>query len=305
MKYLKLYENYINESIDVYHGSTTNFKKFDLSKIGSGDGKSLGGWGIYFTDKKSVADGYYTTSGFVKKYKIDDGPYFDFDDTFYDDGSIIEKLKQKRIKSSEIRELETDYIAYPDTTNKDVYEWLSHVLGSKKKASLFLDDLGYVGTKFKDRWDSDATNYVIFNPKYIIREVPMGDEYYESEYESVNDNDFIFHGTSKGAALNIQRDGYMKPNNTGEEKPSISFTNDLRYAEYYAKSKGGNDKMVILRTKLNSNFKLSPKIRNNKGDEYITFEKISSNELEIKTTNGWKPLNGWDVIFNEPLTEKN
>jgi hypothetical protein len=301
MKYLKLFESYINESIDVYHGSTTRFKTFNLSKIGSGDGKSLGGWGIYFSDKKSVADGYFATGGFVKKYKIEDGPYFDFEDIFYDYDSVIEKLKKKRVKASEIRELETDYQAYPDTTNKDIYEWLSHVLGSKKKASLFLSDLGYIGTKFSDRWDSDAINYVIFHPKDIIREVPMGDEYYESEYESVSDNDFIYHGTSKGAALNIQRDGYMKPNNTGEEKPSISFTNDLRYAEYYAKSKGGNDKMVILRTVLNNDFKLSPKIRNNKGVEYITFEKIQSVNLEIKTPSGWKPLNEWNVIFDEPL----
>ena len=167
---LKLFESFINESIDVYHGSTTRFKTFNLSKIGSGDGKSIGGWGIYFTDKKSVADGYYTTGGFVKKYKIDDGPYFDLDDQFYDD-NFIEKLKKKKVKSSDLEEFKTDILGYPDTTNLQVYNWLSYVLGSKKKSSLFLDDLGYIGNKFEDRWESGATNYVLFNPKYIITEI--------------------------------------------------------------------------------------------------------------------------------------
>jgi hypothetical protein len=322
MKYLKSFKqineslnidwlvNEINESIDVYHGSTTKFKTFNISKIGSGDGKSLGGWGIYFSNKKSVSSRYVTTGGSIKKYKILEGPYFDLnDDTFRYESSFLDKLKKRKVKSSDIKQFETEILENTDSTNQQAYDWLSNTLGSKKKASLFLSDLGYIGTKFTDRWDSDAINYVIFDPKDIIREIPIGeyDEYeseydeYESEYESISNNDFIYHGTSKGAALNIQRDGYMKPNNTGEEKPSISFTNDLRYAEYYAKSKGGNNKMVVLRTDLNSSFKLSPKIRNNKGVEYVTFEKIQSHKLEIKTSSGWKPLNEWNVIFDEPL----
>ncbi len=303
MKYLKLFESYINESIEVYHGSSTRFKTFNTSKIGSGSGNSLGGWGIYFSNKKSVSSHHITTGGSIKKYKILDGPYFDLDDdTFRHKYSFLDKLKKRKIKSSDIKQFETDILENIDATNQQVYDWLSHVLGSKKKASLFLYELGYIGTKFSDKWDSEAINYVIFNPNDIIKEVPMWDEEEsEYEYESVSLYDFIYHGTSKGAALNIQRDGYMKPNNTGEEKPSISFTNNLRYAEYYAKSKGGNDKMVVLRTELNSDFKLSPRIRNNKGVEYITSEKIPSHKLEIKTPSGWKPLNEWNVIFDEPI----
>ena len=40
----------IPEGINVWHGSDRNFDKFDIEKVGSGDGKSLGGWGIYFSD---------------------------------------------------------------------------------------------------------------------------------------------------------------------------------------------------------------------------------------------------------------
>jgi len=119
--------------------------------------------------------------------------------------------------------------------------------------------------------------------------------------ESQFQDEYIYHGTGKGQALNIQRDGYMKPNRTGEVQPSISFTNDLNYANYYAKSKGDSN-MVILRTKLNNEFMLSPRIKNNNGDEYITFNAILSSKLEILTKNsGWQPLNDWNVIFDEPL----
>lgn len=113
-------------------------------------------------------------------------------------------------------------------------------------------------------------------------------------------NQFIYHGTGKGQALNIQKDGMMKANNVGEEKPSISFTNSLDYAMYYANAKGGKDKAVVLRTKLTTDFKITDRIYNNKGMEYITYKPVSASELEILTPSGWKELNGWNVIFNEP-----
>jgi hypothetical protein len=123
----------------------------------------------------------------------------------------------------------------------------------------------------------------------------------ETDYP-VNSDGYIYHGTGKGQALNIQRDGYMKPNKTGEEQPSISFTNDLDYAKYHAKSKGGVSKMCILRTKLTDDYQLSPRIVNNKGDEYITFKNVPSSELEVMTMgDSWQPLDTWNVIFNEPL----
>lgn len=116
---------------------------------------------------------------------------------------------------------------------------------------------------------------------------------------------YIYHGTGKGQALNIQRDGFMKLNPTGEEKASISFTKDLDYAKYYAKSKGGSDRMVILRTQLDDTFKLSPRIKNNKGAEYVTLKNVPSSSLELMTNNGWQPLDKWNVIFNEPLQKIN
>jgi hypothetical protein len=115
-----------------------------------------------------------------------------------------------------------------------------------------------------------------------------------------NDDNYIYHGTGRGQSLHIQNDGYMKTNNTGDEKPSISFTNDINYAKYYAKYKGGESKMVILRTKLNDKFKISDKVKNGKVKEYVTFDNLLSNELEILMPSGWHNLNNWNVIFDEP-----
>ncbi len=119
--------------------------------------------------------------------------------------------------------------------------------------------------------------------------------------EYLNHSEYIYHGTSKGATLRIQSEGVMRPNATGEVEPSISFTSDLHYAEYYANVKGGRDKNVVLRTRLTDDFILSPRIRNNKGDEYVAFKPISLTDLEIRYKGDWKPLAEWNVIFNEPL----
>ena len=116
-----------------------------------------------------------------------------------------------------------------------------------------------------------------------------------------NSKKFIYHGTSKGACLGIQREGFIRPHNTGEKFSSVSFTEKVEYAQYYANAKGGTDKSIILRTPLTDKFILSDRIQNNKGYEYITFEPVSIKDLEVQTKYGWKPLLEWDVIFNEPI----
>lgn len=160
----------IYESISVWHGSDRKFGTFDISKVGSGDGKSIGGWGIYFSDSKEVSQRYFTKNGFVKEFDIQQGNYFDLDEPASDDGSrIIEGLRELNIDENVIDQLQTDYLDYWDVTNKQVYEWLSYVLGDEKSASLFLKSLGYIGNTFVDKWDRDARNYVVFDVNSIIQ----------------------------------------------------------------------------------------------------------------------------------------
>ena len=49
------------EMPDVWHGSPHHFDQFDLTRIGSGEGNRTFGWGLYFADKREVAD-YYRNS---------------------------------------------------------------------------------------------------------------------------------------------------------------------------------------------------------------------------------------------------
>jgi hypothetical protein len=48
----------IAESIDAYHGSPHDFDRFDLSKIGTGEGAQAYGHGLYFAENEKVARGY-------------------------------------------------------------------------------------------------------------------------------------------------------------------------------------------------------------------------------------------------------
>lgn len=52
-----------------FHGSQQDFEKFDLSKIGTGEGAQAYGYGLYFAQSPGVA----------KSYKTAGGPYLEFD----------------------------------------------------------------------------------------------------------------------------------------------------------------------------------------------------------------------------------
>jgi hypothetical protein len=47
-------------AIRAYHGSPHDFDKFDLSKIGTGEGAQAFGFGLYFAESRDVADSYRT-----------------------------------------------------------------------------------------------------------------------------------------------------------------------------------------------------------------------------------------------------
>lgn len=116
------------------------------------------------------------------------------------------------------------------------------------------------------------------------------------EIQKMLNEEYIYHGTYIGAAYHIQRDGKMRINAAGNNEPYISFTSNPNVANYYANMKGGSERSVILRTKLNNNFTLSPKFEDNKGHEWITDSEIPINYLEVKTKEGWMPLSDYNFI---------
>jgi hypothetical protein len=60
----------IAETLEAYHGSPHDFDRFDLSKIGTGEGAQAYGHGLYFAENERVARGYQRTvsdKAFVNK----------------------------------------------------------------------------------------------------------------------------------------------------------------------------------------------------------------------------------------------
>ena len=112
--------------------------------------------------------------------------------------------------------------------------------------------------------------------------------------------EYIYHGTTMGAAISIQREGKMKL----FLEPYISFSSHYRVSRYYSMVKGGSDRNVILRTILTNEFSLSPKFKHNNGHEWITDKEIPIDKLEVETIQGWVPLSKWDFIDKKIMEMK-
>jgi len=50
--------NWSMGEVDAFHGSPHKFEKFTNKAIGSGEGHQAFGWGLYFSDEKSIAEAY-------------------------------------------------------------------------------------------------------------------------------------------------------------------------------------------------------------------------------------------------------
>ncbi len=161
------------EGINVFHGSDRKFDDFDFQKIGSGDGKNLGGWGIYFSNDEEVSNRYVTASGFIGEYQLKSGRYFDLDEVLTDGDRIVDELQNIGVDENQIEEFRSDYIEYAQNygsvTNKQAYDWLSYVLGGEKQASLFLNKLGYIGNTMMDKWKTTARNYIVYDKNAILK----------------------------------------------------------------------------------------------------------------------------------------
>ena len=75
------------QPIRAYHGSPHDFDKFDLSKIGTGEGAQAYGHGLYFAENEKVAKGYRDALG-GKQYRGSSDPaHMAFDDIQYLNGN--------------------------------------------------------------------------------------------------------------------------------------------------------------------------------------------------------------------------
>lgn len=160
MKIIPLFEASNKEIL--YHGSTEEFDKFDMSKVGANKVMKYG-YGIYLTENPDVAR-IYTTGKHCYIYKVkayNVSTYVQWDGYLSDYPDLTATIKRKLIKAgkeSNAEELETEG---DDWTIKTLYEWLAAVLGSVKDTSEWFNIAGVNGLVADDSHQNEV--YVAFD----------------------------------------------------------------------------------------------------------------------------------------------
>lgn len=159
MKISEIYNEIIREDIDnlFYHGSPYEFDKFDTNKIGTGDGLTKFGHGLYFADDvntaifyaKELSKGEFKKNGFnlytVKIYNLDSFYNWDDETPTYVSECIVRKL-YKMGKSKDAEQIEEEYEEYGKYWEfRNTYQTLIYILGGRKETSEFLTLCGVGG----------------------------------------------------------------------------------------------------------------------------------------------------------------
>lgn len=114
-----------------WHGSPYNFDKFDLGKIGSGEGNQAHGWGLYFAADKEVSKAYKDVLGHDAEVTINGKTYIE-----NNDGDRINKKTKGTVKyGSGLEEAISSFIN-ADGNVKTAVEELKKRLQSKNKEYL-------------------------------------------------------------------------------------------------------------------------------------------------------------------------
>ena len=306
-------------NIEVYHGTDAYFHNFDLNKIGTNMGKNIGGWGIYFSDDPNVSSQYITKNGRVKKYELEYGNFFDLDDYLSSGtGNIIlnQLRKTSNISDDDLFEFQNDFINYEnDTSNKQAYEWLSHVLGGEKNASLFLSKAGYDGNIFMDKTNPDAKNYVVYNTN-IIKYIDKNDEDDLLNEDFGNLMNDLKNKLNKGILTTAMISSLlMSPQLSNAQKQTIKSNFNL---EQIDQQKDGlyTNKDIIKLIKNNNlkgeigspdEFRLRDIIKSNPNQKYKVFDAVGQTQIASSMTAIAKadtPRHKC-FIFNQLLPNKN
>ena len=169
----------LNEML-AYHGTATEFKAFDLSKIHTGEGATMYGCGVYVTSNYKTAEHYMNIIaknakkdvGYVMSVEVpnDNGKnYLNIeknDPKVYD--YLIQGLCKLRPDYSEGIKFCLDYCKENDTLMWMFQNLLDYQVDEKELADL-LKQLGFVGIKIPVGYrgsgmgEYDGFNYVIFD----------------------------------------------------------------------------------------------------------------------------------------------
>lgn len=161
----------------VYHGSPRKISKFDFDHVGSSQGITRLGYGMYFTTSKVEAE-YYADGGYLYTVELPDTKEFlDWEESIgYNLAQLVREELPNTKENVDTDELE-DVLGlsesyYGDLPSMDsLYSWLSSELGSDRKASEFLFDYCEVrGSKEKSA-RGEGMNFVAYGGSMRIVDV--------------------------------------------------------------------------------------------------------------------------------------
>ena len=178
------------------HGTPHDFSKFQLEKIGTGEGKQAFGYGLYFTDGSKIAEQYAKKlsedkTGLVYEVKIKDGAKKewvewrepleqDVENKLYD--SLTDSERKQYEDYLDKSSWDNDHVGKFDELKRDeygletydkpsavglIYRDLKDAFGQEKATEIF-KRAGVDGIKYRSNAGrGDNFNYVVFDPNSI------------------------------------------------------------------------------------------------------------------------------------------
>lgn len=162
--------------IRAYHGSPHDFDRFDIGKIGTGEGAQVQGRGLYFAENPAVAQSYKDNlgGGAGKMYEVDINAdpkaFLPWDEVI--DKSLLEKVKTLAPPE---KQRDLDHMARVGLTGESFYK---DILGADVRhktpaITKALEEAGVPGIRYADQGsrgidvENPTSNYVVFNDKII------------------------------------------------------------------------------------------------------------------------------------------
>lgn len=238
--------------LTMYHGTNNDFTIFDKDFIGKNtNNEGIFGKGFYFTEKKSIADGYNRKDGKVAK----DGSgktmelYLDMKNPFYWNDIDTKEKMESFINETGMPK----YVVRWNNTLKNQMAPITDIK-AERKFSEVLQKNGYDGVIYK--YDNNVGEYVVFNSnqiknvdntnptdsddiRYSLSEAPTQDnkgrtltkgqkEFFKNEDTTLLDKNgnlkVLYHGTPFGKFTTFKGKIFF-------------FSEDYGFAEDYANSK--------------------------------------------------------------------
>lgn len=153
-----------------FHGSPHKFDKFDVSKIGTGEGVQAFGHGLYFAENPNVARDYQRTLA-----RDDGGAFYEVD---IPDDAIAKMIDWDDILSEQPKEIQELAALWglqgksgADVFGRDVVKEAARRSGGPRGASELFRNLGIPGIRY---WDAGSRasevgtrNFVVFDDSLV------------------------------------------------------------------------------------------------------------------------------------------